>query len=93
MGSAWGIGNTERLQECAQASGEAISGPIVSKTCTLIRVAEFDGDSVSFIRKTSAAALLSAALGECRHSIPQRPPYHHVAEITRTISPFGRRAS
>src|SRR5262245_59875708 len=52
--SAKKTGNATRPQECAGVSRMAVSGRIVSKTCTLIRVAEFDGDCGSFIRASGS---------------------------------------
>jgi hypothetical protein len=80
----------ERLHERAEFSIEAISCRIVFKVGTLIWAAGFDGESVTFIRNSDAAVLLSAALGDFRHSTPQRPvKNHYSAETTSTISPFG----
>jgi hypothetical protein len=69
LGSAIETGSIERLHERAEFSIEAISGRIVFKVSTLIWAAGFDGESVTFIRNSGAALLLSAALGDCRRSI------------------------
>jgi hypothetical protein len=65
-------GNAARLQEFPGISGAAISVRIVSKTCALIGVAEFDDDCSSFIRQRGSVAPLPLRLATFVTLVPSR---------------------